>query len=543
MSLLFVSCQPSDISVSGVTLSQSSVTLVEGETCQLNATVVPENATNGNVTWNSTNAKVASVSNGTVTAISAGDAIISVTTEDGGKSASCKVTVKARIIAVESVSLDQTTLEMTVEDKATLTATVLPANATDKSVAWSSSDNSVATVSNGQVEALAAGTAVITVTTTDGSKTAKCNVTVAAKVMPAGKLEVEKLPDIIGRSGHAMFYDSDKNLVIVGGHVSGFSPTSSTQILEKGAWTEIFANYTHDLPFSLVLSSGEIMIGGGCSGGGGTGASKGVDIYDPKTRTFSAGPKMAYERNQCHAVELANGDIVVSGNWYSSDAIEKYSPSKGSFETIAPVSQARLSPYLFETAENKGIVFGIYGNYGGTSSFGNVTVDRFDGTSYVPELFNEWLPDYCRLNFRPKEAQIADYTYLLVGVDKDENRGLMKLCGEEFSMVKTDFPIPSIHPVNGSALGYYTLLVNKAEKKAYIVCTADNLYSLCVFTINYAPALTGGTATVSCSYTDKLESRVSAECCCLTPDGNIAISGGIYNSNFDPFSCCYILKP
>ena len=173
MSLLFVSCQPSDISVSGVTLSQSSVTLVEGETCQLNATVVPENATNGNVTWNSTNAKVASVSNGTVTAISAGDAIISVTTEDGGKSASCKVTVKARIIAVESVSLDQTTLEMTVEDKATLTATVLPANATDKSVAWSSSDNSVATVSNGQVEALAAGTAVITVTTTDGSKTAK----------------------------------------------------------------------------------------------------------------------------------------------------------------------------------------------------------------------------------------------------------------------------------------------------------------------------------------------------------------------------------
>ena len=110
-------------------------------------------------------------------------------------------------------------------------------------------------------------------------------------------------------------------------------------------------------------------------------------------------------------------------------------------------------------------------------------------------------------------------------------------------MVETDFLIPSVHPVNGSTLGYYTLVVDKEENKAHIVCTADNLYSLCVFTIDYAPALNGGVATVSFSYTEQFSSQVPAECCCLTPDGNIAVSGGIYDSNFYPFSCCHILKP
>ena len=542
LSLLFVSCKPSDVPVSGVSLSKSSVTLIEGETCQLDAVVVPENATNKNATWNSSNESVASVSGGKITAVSAGEAIITVVTDDAGRIARCNVTVNARTIAVESVSLDQAALEMTVRDVASLLATVLPADATDSSVSWTSSDGSVASVSDGQVEAVAPGTAVITVTTTDGGKYAECSVTVAAKEMPVKKLEVETLPDIVARSGHVMFYDKHGDLVVAGGHVNGFSPTASAQILKGDSWTEFYSANTHDCPFSLVLSSGKVMIGGGCSGGGGTGASYGVDIYDPETKTFSAGPRMAYSRNQCHAVELTNGDVVVSGNWYSTDAIERHSPSGVAFEHIADVSQARLSPYLFETSENKGVVFGCYGNYGGTYSYGNISVDRFDGTSYYPELFNEWIPDYCRLNFRPEDHQIDEYTYYLVGVDANGTRGLMKLCGEEFSMVKTDFLIPSTHPVNGSALGYYTLVVNKAAKKAHIVCTADDLYSLCVFTIDYAPALNGGTATVSLSYTDRFDRQISAECCCLAPDGNIAVSGGIYNSNFNPFNCCYILK-
>lgn len=88
-------------------------------------------------------------------------------------------TIEVDDVNVSGVSLSQTEASMTVGETLTLTPTVLPANATDKSVTWTSSDASVATVTDGVVTAVAAGTATITVTTTDGAKTATCTVTVA----------------------------------------------------------------------------------------------------------------------------------------------------------------------------------------------------------------------------------------------------------------------------------------------------------------------------------------------------------------------------
>ena len=72
---------------------------------------------------------------------------IRVTTDDGGKTADCVVTVKAKTVPVTGVSLDQTTMTLTEGDTSTLTATVSPANATNKDVTWSSSNTNVATVS------------------------------------------------------------------------------------------------------------------------------------------------------------------------------------------------------------------------------------------------------------------------------------------------------------------------------------------------------------------------------------------------------------
>ncbi|MCI6918267.1 Ig-like domain-containing protein, partial [bacterium] len=143
--------------------------------------VYPDNSTNKNVSWKSSNTSVATVNNGVVTALKAGTATITVTTEYCGKTATCQVTVNERIYNVESVSLDKTNITLTEGDSETLTATVYPDNATNKNVSWKSSNTSVATVNNGVVTAIKAGTATITVTTEDGRKTASCQVIVDAK--------------------------------------------------------------------------------------------------------------------------------------------------------------------------------------------------------------------------------------------------------------------------------------------------------------------------------------------------------------------------
>ena len=170
--------RPGNVVVTGVSLDKSSITLPVGQTETLSATVTPENATNKNVIWSSSSPSVATVKNGVVTAKTAGTAAITVTTVDGSKTATCTVTVNPAAVAVTDVSLNKTRTTLTVGDKVTLTATVAPANATNKAVTWTSDNESVATVANGVVTAKAAGTAVITVSSVDGNKTATCTVTV-----------------------------------------------------------------------------------------------------------------------------------------------------------------------------------------------------------------------------------------------------------------------------------------------------------------------------------------------------------------------------
>ena len=188
---LYAVWEKATVSVTDVTLNKVSATLTEGDTLTLTATVAPSNATNKNVTWSSSDATVATVSNGVVTAKKAGTATITVTTADGSKKATCTVTVKAKTIAVTGVTLDQSTATRTVGNSVTLTATVSPSNATNKNVIWSSSDTTVATVSNGVVVAKKAGTATITVTTEDGGKTATCAVTVYANDGIAPTIAIE----------------------------------------------------------------------------------------------------------------------------------------------------------------------------------------------------------------------------------------------------------------------------------------------------------------------------------------------------------------
>lgn len=178
------------IEVTSVTLDKNSLTLVEGETGYLSATVLPENATDRSVTWSSSAPQVASVDGGKVTAKSEGTAIITATS--GSKSATCRVTVSKKIIHVTSIELDKNTLSLAVGAGATLTATVLPENATDKSVQWSSTNSSIVSVDNqGRLTAKSSGSVTITATTQDGGLVAACEVTAYVPQVPVESVTLD----------------------------------------------------------------------------------------------------------------------------------------------------------------------------------------------------------------------------------------------------------------------------------------------------------------------------------------------------------------
>lgn len=156
-------------------LSAGTLELTEGRTATLTATVLPTSIPQSSIVWTSSNEEAAVVDGGMVTARAAGATIIRASV--GGKTASCTVTVKAARVPVSSVTLDRSTLELSVDGTARLTATVRPENADDRTVVWQSSREDVATVSGGIVRGVAEGSALISATA--GGVKAECSVTVS----------------------------------------------------------------------------------------------------------------------------------------------------------------------------------------------------------------------------------------------------------------------------------------------------------------------------------------------------------------------------
>lgn len=165
------------IEATGVKLSESEKTMTTGESFRLEYTIEPDNTTNKEVEWESSDKNVATVNeNGEVTAISDGECTITVKVKGSDTFAKC--VVKVNPIKVTGVTLNETTKSIEAGELFTLTATVSPENAKDKSIKWSSSDPNIAKVEDGLVTALAKGTCNIIATTNDGNFKTQCAVNV-----------------------------------------------------------------------------------------------------------------------------------------------------------------------------------------------------------------------------------------------------------------------------------------------------------------------------------------------------------------------------
>lgn len=177
-----------------IKLNKTTVDIKMGSSEQIIATVSPEDSTYKGITWSSSNPKVAKVSsNGTITTVSVGTAVITAKSNyNYAVKASCTVNVKA--IPVERISLDKTDLELQVYTNATLTASIYPENASDKSLIWTSSDSSIVEVvdqGNGKcivyANAISSNSSKNTVTVTAASSsdnTVKATCKVVVKPIP-----------------------------------------------------------------------------------------------------------------------------------------------------------------------------------------------------------------------------------------------------------------------------------------------------------------------------------------------------------------------
>ncbi len=180
--------------VTGVNLNKKEIRLVKGNTETLNATVTPNNVDSSlqAVVWSSSNEAIATVNNGVVTAIGKGEATITVTTINGGKTATCKVYVEDEMIPLEKIAFDKTSVSIVEGESKTLKVNFTPSNAINQNVSFKSNDETIATVDGeGIVTALTPGTTTIIATSEEGNFEAVCTITVT-KLIPVTEIKLNK---------------------------------------------------------------------------------------------------------------------------------------------------------------------------------------------------------------------------------------------------------------------------------------------------------------------------------------------------------------
>lgn len=279
------------------TTDVSEVEVAEGQTVSLVGYVLPNDANNKDVSWSSDRPGIATVADdGLVTGVSAGEAIITATSVDKPNiKATCKVTVKPKI-SVTSISLEQTTWTGNIGETVNLVASILPANATNQNIEWTSSNSSIASVSSyGTVTAKNEGTAYITATSVDDrSKSARCTVTVNPRVMVTS-VSMSSAP-----SGNQLpFYEGSQF-----SFTATVSPQDATN--QNIKWTSSDNNVATVSSYGLVtaIKAGTAIIKAEATDGSGKSATRSVTVTAKRavtsvtisastaTTTVGANPKL-----------------------------------------------------------------------------------------------------------------------------------------------------------------------------------------------------------------------------------------------------------
>ena len=380
----------------------------------------------------------------------------------------------------------------------------------------------------------------------DTTTTVKC---------PEVRIEVEQLPDLnIPRAGHEVFCVNGE-LTVAGGHTNGFVPTPTAEYLKDGEWNIMTMTYPHDNGFSVVLSSGQVMLGGGSEEPLGIGQTFVTETYDPLTHTFNGYCSLQRKRACASALELDSGRVVVAGNWYANDGIELFEDKsdtradyngKRLFTYIKDVWVQRAYPMIFRMANDDALIFGGVGVKG--DSLWSTTAYNLKGDSVTIPLLEDWWPLSTEMS-RPSESFMGDeakklYAYLMAVENHNGQVAIAKVVNGEVSLLPTDCLVPM--QSHGEEIIYSsTILVDQKAGRGYLVGLGRSYYDApdkpgrwYVLSIDY----TKQPASLTLCYTDAL-SELNTYAPTLTPEGNLLVAGGLHNgSNFTPSKHVILLR-
>lgn len=355
---------------------------------------------------------------------------------------------------------------------------------------------------------------------------------------PMVKIVPERLADLnIPRFSHSVFY-ANGELTVVGGHTSGFVLTPTAEYFKDGEWHLMKTVYNHDDGICVPLRSGKVLLAGGYERNLGIGQTFEVEMYDPATHTFDGFGCLDKKRAHSVGIEMDNGQVVITGNWYHPDAIATYD-SGMYFKTVKEVSVPRSAPFLFKISDGDVmVVSGWCDNYG--KDIEDKVVDRLKGSSFhVPLLDSMQSLQYHRPPFTDDffigDVKKGDYAYLFPVRDKSGQMSIALVRDTVFSLLPTDCPIP-MEDSMGVIDWYTTIAVDRHVQRGYMMghhsVGHQRKYLL---SIDYGKT----PAQLLCYYTDSIRG-FGGSVPVLTPQGNIVLVGGTDSSNFSPLATVWL---
>ena len=345
---------------------------------------------------------------------------------------------------------------------------------------------------------------------------------IAVKGVSFTPMEVERLPELnIPRQAHSLHYAGGEYTVI-GGHTVGFVPTATAEYYRGGKWHTVNTLYPHDAGFSTKLNSGDILTGGGYAEAFGVGQTCGVEVYHPASHSFSFLPILDNKRTHATALEMADGRILVAGNWYGPDALE-CSTAGEPFTTLKPL-QPRNLPYLLQVAPDNVYIFGATDHYG--NPLEGSWVEQLIGEPFQEPLLQEWVTENGAMPNPPEHYILGEYRYL-IPVRKQDALAFLKLDNGTFELLETAHPIPQEGPW-GAIDWQYGLAVDTTAQSAWKQ-GRDAQGRLYLLSIGYGES----PAAVQVFYSEPLEDLpYKAEVLALS-GGQVLLAGGVRADSYD----------